>query len=458
MTQGFFAISTSSKRSALHLIRASGTCLKELIEPFCIHKKRLVPISLLEQKPHYILLKNQEGETLDDVVLTYFKAPRSFTGEDMIEISSHGNPLISSLICQFLRRLGLRDAKPGEFTQTAFLHGKLDLIQAESIHDLICAENKSSLALIRKAADGHLSSVIQAIRDDLISVRCYLEAHIDFGPEDVGSYDPYHLTALCEESLASLKKLDASYDYGQKIKHGLKLVLLGEPNSGKSTLFNALLKSEEAIVTDIPGTTRDVLKDRIEIDGRDFILMDTAGIRTTEDFVEKIGIERSLKAANEADVCCFIVDSTNPSFLSQYQDFSYGILVFTKKDKGTTEEMQKLKKQYSLFKHVVFTGLKEGHYDLQELLEALKESYDHLIYGDESIEYDAVLISQREKDQVAEAIKCVEEAMTLISMKGFPESIASVLNFACDHLQDVTGEITIDSVYDRLFSSFCIGK
>ncbi|MBX9703907.1 MAG: tRNA uridine-5-carboxymethylaminomethyl(34) synthesis GTPase MnmE [Silvanigrellaceae bacterium] len=316
-----FALATPNYRSAIHLHRVSGVGVFEALTPFLAFPKSRQPFSLQylqwptnassQAKVFYLFLLDQQRELLDDAIVTFFKGPHSFTGEDTIEISLHGNPLLSAKLQSLLRAIGMRDAQPGEFTQRAYLQGKLDLVQAEGINQLIHSETLGGIEIARQAVEGLLSKEMLFLREKLIEILSYLEAHIDFSVDEVGSYTPASLLPILFEIQKRLTLLIDSYATGLKIRSGLKIALFGEPNAGKSSLYNALLRAEKAIVTDIPGTTRDVLESPLTIHGKDFLLLDTAGIRKSEDIVEKIGIERSLKALHEADILCYLIDASH---------------------------------------------------------------------------------------------------------------------------------------------------
>jgi tRNA modification GTPase len=483
-----FALSTSFYRSALHVHRLSGQGLFTLLAPYLVspHTGKalsLEPLAQSPQKPYtrYALMKGLQGETLDDVMVTFYKGPYSYTGEDLIEVSSHGNPIISQRLAHFFRHLGIEDAKPGDFTYRSFLNGKRDMIEAESIHELICAENQASLDLIRtQAFEGFLSKEIEDLRLSIVDVLSYLEAHIDFAPDEVGDYEPLILKGQVEKVMTRLDHLLASYSYGQKVKEGISVVLFGEPNAGKSSLYNALLKQERAIVTSIPGTTRDVLKENLFIDSRDFTLIDTAGIRETEDVIEKMGVSKSLEEFHKADIKCLLLDASSVKSLDLSMIFEkikkllepftlQGkslIIVLTKKDLLTQKESEDLQEGFikevsnlwsTTLYRVVMTSHEKGQ-GCEELISALKDLHDEMMQSLSQSKGSAVLISQRQKDKVLLAKKALEEALELISNLDFPEKIASQINHAKHLLEEITGEILLDSVYDRLFSSFCIGK
>ncbi|WP_158999677.1 tRNA uridine-5-carboxymethylaminomethyl(34) synthesis GTPase MnmE [Pigmentibacter ruber] len=486
-----FALSSANARSAIHIHRISGINLLPYFQGylFKIKSNEVLNVSMIQEqissKPYlqYLYIKDAEGNILDDVLFTFFKAPKSYTGEDIIEISSHGNPLISSLLQRLFRHLGLRDALPGEFTQRAYLNGKIDLVQAEGINQLIHAETMGGIQLARDSVAGELSKETEEVKNVLIEIMAYLEAHIDFAPDEVGDYQPESLMPLMKQALAKLQNLLNSYSSGLRAREGVKIALVGKPNAGKSSLYNALLKFERAIVTHIPGTTRDILEDRLIIRNKDFVLIDTAGIRETEDTVEKIGVERSIKTLSKADVICLIISLENvyikniKKFLEEtlvqfllHSDFSPEQIilpVFSKMDLMPKEIFENILNFYSevindkkflhleniLSKKCIFCS----HNDTESLSSQLVKLHDQLtgLLGHKN---NPTLISERQRNKIEIAVKNLKEGIDLIYKKDYPEKISSVINQGRQSLQEVVGEIQLDQVLEKIFSTFCIGK
>lgn len=460
-----FALSSAPARSALHVTRISGAeCFQ--CTAHILRKKSFAP--LYNCRPvacttHYAFICDEKNDIVDDVIVTFFAGPKSYTGEDTLEISTHGNPLITARLHSLLRSCGARDAKPGEFTQRAFLNGKLDLVQAEAVAQLIDANTEGGIRLARQATEGSISRELLGLRSQLVNILAYLEAHIDFGADDVGEFDAKSLIPAMERFQLSLHSLKESYATGKRIQDGLKVALIGEPNVGKSSLYNALLKENRAIVTEVPGTTRDVLSERLVIRRRDFILLDTAGLRNTVDTVEKMGIERSLKAQQEADIVCYVISA--PEALSNL-DMStlaidapshHTIIVFNKMDLVSTEQRRALdviaKKLQTLgFLHCALTS----HADVSSLQGLLCEIYDSQAQSTAS--QSAVLISQRSYDKACLAHQLCREAWDLLNTGDYPEKVASVLNLCRQSLEEIVGEVNLDTILDTIFSSFCIGK
>lgn len=461
-----FAVSTHSYRAAIHVTRISGWGLLQKLGPlFSSHMNKELEKKTNLPTTRYGKVYNTFGSIIDDVVMTFFPTPYSYTGEDVFEISTHGNPIILSQLHSRLRDLGARDAQPGEFTQRAFLNGKLDLTQAEAVNLLIHSETEGGVELARSVNEGQLTSETQKMREELIKILAYLEAHIDFGSDDIGAFESKSLLPQLDEATKNLETLSQSYQVGQKITNGLKVGLIGKPNSGKSSLYNSLLKSNRAIVTDIPGTTRDVLSEKLVIDKRDFILLDTAGIRDTLDEVEKIGVSRSKEAMEEADIVSFLIDLSDfngndvASFVKKELDDlkslkivnAHDLLVFSKSD-IVDEKIAK-----SAQSATNFTSVFVNQKDVSKLTAALCHSYD-AIFSTTRSKQNAILISQRQKDKVDLAVGFLNEARVLIVENDFPEKTASVINAAKSSLEEVIGEISVDDVMGSVFTQFCIGK
>lgn len=462
-----FAIATNAHRSALHLHRLSGYGIFDILLPYVRSKIKNLPINL-KIFPHiqHVCIFDKKNTIIDDVVITFYQAPKSFTGEDLIEISCHGNPLISKKLQSFLRSIGFRDAREGEFTNRAFLNGKLDLTQAEAIRELIHAETYAGIQLSHKQLSGDLTNEISLLREKFLDILSYFEAHIDFAPDEVGSYQPQLSTPKIQDIVNRLKTLKNSYSDGLKLKEGVKVVLCGRPNAGKSTLYNKLLKSNRAIVTHIAGTTRDILRDHLMMENRDFILIDTAGLRKTKNLVESFGIERTLHALENADIICFLIDSSKQvtkTFLSSFDKIKNHnkekfIFVISKSDlvseiKCKTIELN-LKKYFNTNDIVSIS-----HDNIDALQNLLIQKYDTLTLKTSAyLSSSPILISARAHDKVVCALSILEETLFLLENEDLPEKIASALYCALKSLEEILGEVDMNDVYQKIFSTFCIGK
>jgi len=388
-----------------------------------------------------------DGSILDDVLLAVFRAPRSYTGEDVVEISAHGSPLILGQILARLLEASARLARPGEFTQRAYLNGKMDLAQAEAVSDLITAQTTQAQRLARRQSEGRLSRAVTGIRSEVLGVLAQIEATIDF-PEEVGELN----TGQCEAELAEAKRqiaaLLATADQGIITREGLSVVLAGRPNVGKSSLLNALLRSSRAIVTAVPGTTRDVLEETLNLNGVPLRLSDTAGLRETNDEVERIGVARTRVSIAAADLVLLVLDAAS----------------------GETPEDAALRQSFAVRSHLVVWN----KWDLQHLplpddgvavsalsgwnLDALEAAITRKTLGDAGGAESALVTHARHKQALEAASAQISEAAESLR-SGLPADFASIdLRGALNSLGTITGETATEDVIAEIFSRFCIGK
>lgn len=483
-SQMIFALSSAKGRAAIALHRISGSSSLSSLLPYLRNPKTQTTDSMSKSSPietlvhafaKYCFVIDADGNIIDDCVVTYFKAPHSYTGEDTIEIAAHGNQLISARLHSLFRSLGMREALPGEFTQRAYLNGKMDLTKAEAIDQLIHADTQAGINLARQASEGKISAVSNKLREKITAVMAYFEAHIDFADDEVGEYDSLSQSILLKEIRSEMAKLAESFNTGVKLREGLRISFLGAPNAGKSSLYNALLGFERAIVTDIPGTTRDLVEERFTIGHRDFVLIDTAGVRDTEDKVEKIGVLRTWESAKKADMICIVLDLTNlpisdvqistEKFLNELihplaeNREHETIIVFTKKDLWTAQLLEEIlqlsKKLQQNGYQVCSTSASEQ--SIQQLVDILQLQYDKLI-DNSGASNSAMLISERQQDKIRLAIGSIDQAIELVQNKDYPEKVASVLIQTSQHVGEIVGEIGTEDVLEKIFSSFCIGK
>lgn len=483
-TDTIFAQSTAKGRSAIALHRISGSdCFEKISNLIKCPTQNDdgastpgKPLELKHSTSKYGFLIDEHGSVVDDCVFTLFKAPNSYSGDETLEIACHGNPFISARLHSLLRRMGFRDALPGEFTQRAFLNGKLDLTRAEAIDQLIHSDTAAGIELARKASTGSIGKHSRELRERLVSVMAYFEAHIDFAEDEVGSYRSEIQTKELTSIKNSVQLLFESYVSGIKIREGIKIVFLGEPNAGKSSLYNTLLGSDRAIVTDIPGTTRDVVEDRLTLSGRDFVLMDTAGVRETSDKIEKIGVDRSISSAKKADIICFIIDPTlhDEKDLGRHianglenlrtplqgmSRFTEEIVVLSKNDTwndALKNQFERLKLE-SESNNLSLVSCSSTNSDADWLKTELEKKYDLIVNCGRTGE-SPILISQRQQDKAKLAMETLEHAISLTHKNDFPEKIASLLLLTAQHLADLVGEIGTEDVLTNIFSNFCIGK
>ncbi|MFN4123488.1 MAG: tRNA uridine-5-carboxymethylaminomethyl(34) synthesis GTPase MnmE [Flavobacteriales bacterium] len=446
MQDTIIALSTPTGQSALAVIRITGNKAIDISDLIFTGKKPL------NTSPgyslHYGTLKDG-SQTIDEVMLSLFRGPHSFTGEDTVEISCHGSNYITKRILELFIDKGVRLAKPGEFTQRAFLNGKLDLSQAEAVADLIASGNATAHKLALKQLKGAVSSEIADLREQLLRFAALIELELDFSTEDVEFADRSELIALIQTIQERINPLIASFKIGNAVKEGYPVAIIGMPNVGKSTLLNTLLQEEKAIVTDIAGTTRDIIEDEMLIRGMSFRFIDTAGIRETNDVVESIGIERSRQAIRNAALVLFVYDGSEKTedFNRLMDELNLGdkrwLAVHNKSDLNNSNILDK----------EIKISAKQQHG-----IELLKDKIWEAAGGEKLDSNDVMLTNHRHY----EALISTNNALDLV-LKGLEEGISGELlaldiRIALDHLGSITGEISSDEVLGAIFSKFCIGK
>lgn len=415
---------------ALGIIRLSGNKSFDIISKCCkFNTTNIIPNSL-----RYTKFFDNNSQLLDDVVLSIYKNPHSYTGEDSIEISCHGSNYIMQKILETLVSYGATLAGPGEFTMRAFLNGKLDLSQAEAVSDLILSNNKSTHDVAINQLGGKVSNELYNINQKLKNICSYLELELDFSEEDVEFVDRIQLMNLCIDVQNKFKKLIESFKYGNAIKNGIPVAIIGAPNVGKSTLLNNLLNDDKAIISDIPGTTRDVIEDTVNINGINFRFVDTAGIRHTDDAIEKIGIERSIKAAEKAKIIILLADPNNTVIdITNKIDLSDKIII-TKINKTN---------EFSALNNIGIDILKN------ELVNAIKNNIN-----DEYV----IINNIRHIELLQLALNDLTNAMNNMQTNITYDLIAEDIHSCINHISEITGEITSEDILKNIFSHFCIGK
>ena len=395
---------------------------------------------------------------LDEVVVSLFKSPRSYTGEDVIEFSTHGSPYILQQVIEACIRKGARLARPGEFTQRAFLNRKLDLTQAEAVADLISSNTAASQKTALHNMRGGFSSTLKDLREKLISFSALIELELDFSQEDVEFADRTQLNVLIEQISFSTRQLINSFQLGNVIKNGVSVAIIGKPNAGKSTLLNTLLNENRAIVSEIAGTTRDTIEEVINIDGILFRLIDTAGIREhTSDLIESLGMEKSFKEMQEADVVLYIFDvkeATSHELRATSSDMTKKeikhLLVANKIDLLNEAEA---KEKFAGFENIVFISAKEHKHT-----EVLKEKLvDSVLQGQLQTE-SAIVTNARHFHALKEVEKSLNDIKEGLNKKLSGDLLSLDIRHCLHWLGEITGEVTNEDQLDYIFSKFCIGK
>lgn len=438
------AIATAAGRGALALIRASGPGVRELATTL------LQPAPIVPRHATHCMVHDAKGVMIDDVVATFFAAPHSFTGEDLLEITTHGGLVVPMAVLAAAIHAGAREAQPGEFTRRAVLNGKLDLLQAEAISDLIDARSSAAHRLALRQLDGGLSQRVNALRERILALEALLAYDIDFPEEDDGPVPRARIEASATELVASLKLLIATGDQGILIHDGALVVFAGAPNVGKSSLFNALLGEARAIVTAVPGTTRDAIESVLDLPGWPLRLVDTAGLRPTEDTVERLGLEVSTRYLGKAAIVLACVDTPEAmeTVAAVRSSTTAPILVVATKADIVSDSIKRLA-DIAVSAH---TG--EG---LAELLAKIEE---RLAGARGTPTLDApVLTRARHTLAVQEATRQLTEFIVAWRGDALPASVAAVhVRAAGQALSELIGIVSIDDVLDVVFRSFCVGK
>ncbi len=402
------------------------------------------------------IVENQN--IIDEVLVSYFKSPKSYTTEDMCEINSHGGNVIVKRILELCLKNGATLASPGEFTKRAFLNGRIDLLQAESVIDIINAKSQKEADAGMKQLEGFLSQKIKEIKQDILDVMVNIEVSIDYPEYDVEEVTYNEISKMLEKVEKKLKTLEKSFDSGKILKEGIKTAIIGKPNAGKSSLLNAILKENRAIVTEYEGTTRDTIEEFVNINGIPLKLIDTAGIRKSSDEVEKIGIEKSLKIAKEAQLIIAIFDSTKElsnediKILELIKD-KKSIIILNKIDlKPIIDEKNPQLKQFSN-SIIKISALKNI---------GIEELYDEItkLFGLNEINLDneVIITNVRQKDLITKAIQELEKTKETIKNKMSIDIISIFIKNILEDLASITGESVSEDIIDEIFSKFCLGK
>ncbi len=447
------AIATPVGEGGISVIRISGkNAIQKVNEAF--RGKDLVGGP--SHTVHYGEVLDADGKAVDEVLATIFHSPKSYTGEESVEISCHGGVLVTQKVLETMLALGIRTAEAGEFTERAFLNGKLELSQAEAVADLIHAKSSKALDSAHQQLEGRLGEHIQQFRQQIIDATAMVELELDFSEEDVEFANKDELEQLLQKLNSEIDSLLATYETGRLVKHGVKTVFIGLPNAGKSTLLNTLIGRERAIVTEIAGTTRDTIDVDWSYDGLLFSLTDTAGLRNTEDVIEAEGVKRSQKALQNADLIVYLKDLSKKVTTAERKDIariqqnageSPFVLIGTKNDIAIAVEDERI--NYDL----KISALKNEK--IQPLKKLMKQrALENKRYDDESL----LVTSSRHRDALQKAQKDVNSALQALN-KGLTGDFLSIdLRSALNELGTITGEITNEDVLDSIFSRFCIGK
>ncbi|HLP33202.1 MAG TPA: tRNA uridine-5-carboxymethylaminomethyl(34) synthesis GTPase MnmE [Bacteroidia bacterium] len=451
-TSTICAPATAPGIGAISVIRVSGAEALNLVTAvFKGHKLNVVPSHTV----HFGKITDGE-KVIDEVLATVFVAPASYTGEHTVEISCHGSTFIQQRILELLVRQGARMAQPGEFTLRAFLNKKLDLSQAEAVADLISADSEASLQTALKQMRGGYSTFIQRMREELIGFASLIELELDFSEEDVEFANRAQLLQLLHNVQQLIQSLIDSFQYGNAIKNGVPTVIAGKPNAGKSTLLNSLLKEDRAIVSNIEGTTRDTIEERLVVDGLVFRLIDTAGIRQAESMIEAAGIERTLEKLKQAEIILYLFDvnTTTPETLQAELNAlppAKVLAIGNKIDLSAEKDIQNKWKDIQV-PFLFISANNEEH--IGQLLTTLK----NLVATAEHAPNQVVITNLRHYQALLNATASLQQVQNALTSGISGELVAFDIRKAIYHLGEITGEITTDDLLESIFSKFCIGK
>ncbi len=443
------AISTPLGRSGIGVVRISGR------DALCLGKKFLKTKSPLEHRRAIVgIWHDDRGQSIDDVIGTFFQAPHSYTGEDVLEISAHGNPMILGRIVATVCGGGARPAAPGEFSLRAVANGKMDLIQAEAVREFIDAQTERQAEVARRQMAGSLSNRLRPAKEKLIDSIARLEAGIDFAEDDVEVPDDGAIAKEFDPIIESLEEVQKTYGYGRLLAEGLRVAILGKPNVGKSSLFNRLVGAERAIVSEIPGTTRDVLTEAVEIDGIPLRFFDTAGVRETLNPIEKIGVIRAFETLSEANMAVIVLDGSMALDDEDRQVLSHAagmphVIVINKCDLPEAMTSSSLNGSVS-----VRVSAKTGA-GISCLSDAIR---GFLLERQSDVADDFVLTNMRQNEVMLRAIGALREGSSALRDHVPHEMVLLNLYDALSALGELTGEVVTEDILARIFSTFCIGK
>ena len=458
------ALSTPPGQGAIGVIRLSGANAISITDGF-FKGKNLEKVDA--NTVHYGKIVDENDSIIDECVATIFRAPRSYTKEDVVEISCHGSQYIIEQIIQLCLRKGARMAKRGEFTMRAFLNGQLDLSQAEAVADLIASDSKSSHDLAMKQMRGGFSDKIKELRQELIDFAALIELELDFGEEDVEFADRGKLEKLVQKIQKEIKHLLDSFHLGNVMKNGVSTVIAGRPNAGKSTLLNALLNEDRAIVSSIPGTTRDTIEESLNINGIQFRLIDTAGIRKAQDEIEKIGVEKTIEKISESTIVVYLFDVTE----SRPEDLWNDVENFLESSKVLTSKSSQI---FVANKMDLYPQMNPKEYYKEGLIgqnnlitasalnkmniEYLKEKLHKNVIDDPTLMDQTIVTNSRHFDALHKSYEALDQVLTGLTTGITGDFIAMDIRASLYHLGEITGEISTDDLLESIFTRFCIGK
>lgn len=453
------AISSAVGEAGIGIVRMSGKNSLHILEKLFIKKNKEEQLAMENRKLTYGHIVNpMDGSIVDEVLVVYMKSPYTYTREDIVEIYCHGGAISVKKILELLLENGARLAEPGEFTKRAFLNGRLDLSQAEAVIDLIRAKTDKGYDVSLNQLEGSLSSEIKKIQNILLNMIAHIEVSIDFPEEDIEEVTYDELKVNANVVLEDIEKLLNTAERGKILREGLNTVILGKPNVGKSSLLNAILRQNRAIVTDVPGTTRDIIEEYVNVDGIPLKIVDTAGIRDTEDLVEKIGVDRAKEVVEDADLIIGIFDASR-----ELTDDDKEIIELIKERKSivllnktdlpnvyNSDDLAKILRN----KKIINTAIAKG-----EGIEELEKTIVDMFYsGDVEVKDEVMVTKLRHKDQLLKAKKNIVDAINGIELNVPLDCIEVDVKNCWTNLGEISGDTVSEDIIDKVFSEFCIGK
>lgn len=456
-TDTIAAVGTALSNSGISIIRISGKDSINIIRKIFVSNSKIMPNNIIYGK----IVEN--GKVVDTVLVSYFKNPKSYTGEDVCEINCHGGVQITREILQLVLANGARLAEPGEFSKRAFLNGKMDLTKAEAVINLINSKNTTQARIAANNLEGDLYKKIKEVREELIELMAHIEVSVDYPEYDYDEVENDNVISLLNKKIVEINNILSTYEQGKYIKDGVNVVILGKPNVGKSSLLNTLSRSQKAIVTEIPGTTRDVIEERINIGNIILNLSDTAGIRKTDDFVEKIGVKRSIEKIDEADLVIYLlnvesdIDDEDKEILSKVQNKGIKLItVINKIDKG-----QKLKFD-SILDELKRFGVNEvikmsvlNNEGIDELKNKIEEIFNT---NDLDFENELIITNERHRDLLNKSKEYLEIAKKEIENNEPIDIVSIVIKNATKSLGEIIGADVNQDIVNKIFEKFCLGK
>lgn len=452
------AIATAPGEAGIGIVRLSGSKAIEILDKIFKGKRAKSAFEIPSRVVSYGHIVGEDNNVVDEVLTIIMRKPNSYTTEDVVEIHCHGGIIPVRKIMELVLKNGAVMAEPGEFTKRAFLNGRIDLTQAEAVIDVITSKTETGLNAALNQLEGELSQELHRIMDDLLSILAHIEASIDFPEHDIEEVTQDNILKSAIKVTEAIKNLSDSFDEGKIVRDGLSTAIVGRPNVGKSSLLNVLIKESRAIVTDIPGTTRDIIEEYLNIGGVLVKLIDTAGIRETEDVVEKIGVERTKSAIEDAEVVIYVVDASMPLTQEDYDILQLikqkrVIVAANKIDKGVNEDISKLIYDFGQ-DNVIKMSVKQksGIDDLEDKIK------DLVYHGKATVSKNKMVTNIRHRDLLDKALDSINKAVEELK-DDIPVDLLSVdIKEAWGRLGQITGDVVEEDIINEIFSKFCIGK